>query len=634
MPSFDVKDRSRHATFTRRTALLSVGMASVFGLLAVRLHKLQIVDGDFYLTRAEKNRISVRLLVPPRGWIFDRFGVTLAGNRRNYRVLIVPEQTPAGFEAMLDTLGGVFSLPERMRARALREAAANPPFAPIVVAENLSWDDFARLNLGLPYLQGVHPDVGETRDYPFGEELSHVLGYVAQVAPEDKTGADRPDDPLLDLPGFRIGKRGVEQALDGHIRGHAGTSQVEVNAYGRVIRELARDDGRPGNDVYLTVDRELQHFVHERLNGVSAAAVVMDVHSGDVLALVSTPGFDPNAFNTGLTTGQWNALTEDMYKPLLNKAVSGVYPPGSTFKAVTALAALELGAITPDFSVVCRGKVTLGGHDFHCWRRGGHGRVDLYRGLKQSCDSFFYEVARRLGIDGLHEGALRLGLGQPMGIELPGERSGLVPDRNWKYANFGEPWQLGETLIVGIGQGYLLMTPLQLCTLAARIASGRNVQPRIIHTREGERRPEPQALEFSQETLSTVRHALNGVVNEPDGTAFGSRIREAGMEMAGKTGTAQVRRITMAERATGVRANSELPWKLRDHSLFFAYAPVAAPRYACAVVVEHGANSLVTAAPATRDILLFAQQRDPLIQRTAYPVAAAAPASAPVRQRL
>jgi penicillin-binding protein 2 len=621
MPFFDAQDQSRYTTFSRRTAILGGGMAAVFGIIAGRLYQLQILNGDVYLTRAEENRISERLLAPPRGRILDRFGVSLASNRRNYRALMVPEQTAAGFEETLDALAKVITVPDEARRRILREGRRSKTFVPVVVAENLAWEDFARLNLYLPYLPGVQPDVCETRDYPYAEELSHVLGYVAQVSPEDKKSADNPEDPLLDLPGFRIGKKGIEKALDGEIRGKAGAHRVEVNVYGRTIRELNRVDGDNGDDVYLTIDQELQHAIYERMKGQSGGCTVMDTETGDVLALVSTPGFDPNAFNVGLSNEQWKSLTTDEYKPLTNKVVSGMYPPGSTFKMVTALAALESGLMDENTKFLCTGGTRLGNHVFHCWKRGGHGTLDLHLGLKDSCDCYFYEVARKIGIDAILDMARRLGFGTATGIDIPGERSGFVPSREWKRKTFKEDWQLGETLIAGIGQGFLQVTPLQLCTYAARLASGKMVSPRLVHARG--KLPDVAPLPVVAEHLAAVRGGMNAVMNEGGGTAWGSRIKQAGFEMAGKTGTAQVRRISTAERAGGVRSNDSLPWRLRDHALFVAFAPVAAPRYACSVVIEHGSSGSGFAAPIARDALLLAQQRGILDRNTAFPIATA-----------
>lgn len=625
MAEFDKQDKGRYATFTRRALMLSGGMATIGSLLAARLYQLQVVDGQTYFTQAEDNRISERLLLPRRGRILDRFGVSLASARRNYRVTLVPEQARDGIGATLDALAKIIPLPERTRARVLKDATIYRSFVPLLVAENLTWEEFSRVSLNLPYLRGVQPDIGETRDYPYPEESSHILGYVAAVSPEDKAAAKTPSDPLLDAPGFRIGKRGIERTFDADIRGSAGASRVEVNAYGRVIRELDRRSGEAGKDVHLTIDRELQKLIHDQLKGESAGAAVMDVETGDVLALVSTPGYDPNSFNVGMPRDQWTELTGSDHKPLINKVLSGAYPPGSTFKTVTALAALDAGIITPSSVFNCSGKFTLGGHDFHCWKRGGHGAMNLRGGLKNSCDSYFYQVALKLGIDGLSAAAKRLGLGAPTGIEIPGERSGFIPDRYWKQATFKEPWQQGESLVAGIGQGYVLATPLQLCMLAARIASGMQVSPRIVHSLGNQKleRPVLEPVGFSEEALEAVREAMNATANEPGGTAFAWRIKDKAFAMAGKTGTAQVRVITTAERATGVRRNENLPWTLRDHGLFIGYAPVDKPRYACAVVVEHGGVAAHPQVIVARDALAFAQSRDILGRPPSFPMTSA-----------
>ncbi len=623
MPLFDRKDKSRYATFSRRTLLAAGGMTGIFAVLAGRLYQLQILDFDQFMTEAEENRINERLLAPARGRILDRFAVELANDRRNYRVLLTAEQATGGISESLDAIGRLIEISDARRKKILREIAQNKPFVPIAVVENLNWEAFSRLSLNLPYLPGVQLDVGETRAYPFADELSHIVGYVAAVSEEDRKNGN---DPLLSLPDFRVGKRGIEKEFDEEIRGQAGVSRVEVNAYGRVIRELSRDPGIPGQDVYLTIDQDVQKFAAERLGGESAACAVMDVETGDVIALVSSPGFDPNLFNVGISTAEWNALTDNDHKPLLNKVLSGTYPPGSTFKPVTALAALDAGVAVPGYTVFCSGVYTFGNHQFHCWKRGGHGTLDLRGALKHSCDVFFYETARRVGIDKLEQTAHALGLGKVTGIELPGERAGVIPGREWKRKTLHAAWQQGETLIAGIGQGYVLLTPLQLCMLTARIASGRAVSPRLVHSVGAHARPHRAAprLPFSDDALAAVRSGMDGVTNEPGGTAYAWRINEAGFEMAGKTGTAQVRRITKAERATGVMKNEHLPWRLRDHALFIAYAPVEKPRYACAILVEHGAVAAHPQVQMARDILLYTQKKDPLRIPPAYPVTAAA----------
>jgi penicillin-binding protein 2 len=622
MPLFDSKDKGRYATFSRRMLMMGGGVTAVLAAIGVRLYELQIVEGDIFRTKARENSVSERLVVPLRGRIIDRFGVELADNRRNYRILLTPEQATEGVEAALDMIGRVIVITPHERQRILREIAGNKKFMPTTVAENLSWEEYALVNEHLPYLPGVQPDVGETRDYPFGDELSHVLGYVAAVSPND---LQDDSDPLLELPGFRIGKRGIEKAFDAEVRGHAGISRMEVNAYGREIRELSRDPAESGADVYLTIDRQVQQFAFQRLGSESAACAVMDVSNGDVIALVSTPGYDPNLFNVGISPQQWHDLLTDDHTPLIDKALAGLYPPGSTFKPTVALAALDAGAITPEFSVLCTGSLAFGNYVFHCWRKHGHGHVNLHRGIAQSCDIYFYEVARRLGIDGIEAAAHKMGFGQPTGIEVPGERAGVVPGRAWKKRVYGVPWQQGETLNTGIGQGYVLVTPIQLCTAAARIASGNSVSPRLVKVvgRELQQRAALDRLAFSADAFAAVRAGMNAVTNEPGGTAFPWRITQPGFEMAGKTGTAQVRKISLAEHEAGVIKNAKLPWKLRDHSLFMAYAPVSQPKYAAAIIQEHSGAAEHPHVQMVRDILLFTQQRDPAKLPTAYPVSAA-----------
>ena len=624
MPLFDKKDKSRYATFTRRALGVSGGMTLVFGILGGRLYQLQIRDGEEYKAEAEDNRVSERLIAPPRGRIYDRFGVELANNRRNYRVLLVSEQASEGVPEALDTISKVIQLNDVQKKRIAQTIAENKKFVPVPVAENLSWEEFSRINMHLPYLPGVQPDVGESRDYPYADAMVHILGYVAAVSPEDINGDD---DPLLTQPGFRIGKRGIEKTFDRDVRGEAGASRVEVNAYGRVIRELGHEAGTPGKDVWLTIDAELQKFTAQRLDGQSAACVVMDVNNGDVLTLASTPGYDPNWFNNGVTDTQWRQLTTTDYKPLLNKAIGGTYPPGSTFKTAMALAAVDNGM--DDLVVDCTGSIRLGDHVFYCdaWKIGGHGNCSLQRGIQVSCDVYFYEVARRLGIDKMADAAHALGLGSPTGIELPGELGGLIPTRAWKMARFGVAWQQGETLVNGIGQGYVLTTPMQLCMQAARIASGKAVSPRLTHQVGATPSPRPgfAPLPFSDKAFAMVREGMGMAVNAPGGTAYGSRILQAGFEMAGKTGTAQVRRITAEERHGGLTPQSQLPWAYREHALFVAFAPVEQPRYAISVVLEHGGNAHTEPqVQFARDILSFAQTRDILGKPTAYPIKSAA----------
>ncbi len=607
----DGKEQLRFRSFTRRTAVMGAGALGVFGLLFGRLYQLQVRDADQYRVKAEENRVKVRLLAPLRGRIVDRFGVEVAGNRTNLRVLLVPEDTgDIPVEHVLDKLAQVIELDDSRRARVLRAVRRQAPFVPVTVTDNLNWRDFAQVNMFSPDLPGTQAEVGDTRFYPFGTDLAHVLGYVAAVSEDDLD-----DDPLLRLPGFRIGKNGIERQLDRRLRGTRGTRQVEVNAGGRIIRDLDRVEGTPGEEAVLTLDMDVQRVAAAALEGESGAAVVLDIHTGEVIACASVPGFDPNAFNRGLRQSEWNALINNPYKPLINKAVAGQYPPGSTIKPVVALAALHHGTMDPDERINCTGKTTLGNHIFHCWKRGGHGPMNMHEGIKHSCDIYFYELARRLGIDRLAEVLREFGLGTTYDFELPGEKEGLVPTRGWKLAVTGQPWVMGETYNVGIGQGSMLATPLQLAVMTARLANGgKAVVPRVVRS-VGEdllvATNDVPRIAIDPAHIQRVLRAMNAVTNDLRGTAFRSRLTGEGMSMAGKTGTAQVRRITMAERESGLRTHEETPWHLRDHALFVGYGPVEAPRYAVSVIVEHGGGGSKAAAPRARDIMRAALLRDP-----------------------
>lgn len=599
------RDTDRFRQFTRRALLLAGGQSVLFSILAGRLYYLQVLQAEKYTTLAEDNRINLRLLPPPRGYIFDRAGRALATNQLDYRIVVVAEEA-GDVEATLDALAEVVPVAESDRKRVLKEIKRKRRFVPVTVRENLSWEEVAGIEVNALDLPGISIEEGQSRLYPHGELFSHVVGYVAAVAENDLNG-----DPLMELPGFRIGKAGVEKVYDLPLRGSGGRSQVEVNAVGRVIRELDRKEGQPGSNLALTVDLELQQYAYDRFGEEVGSAIVIDVQTGDVIALVSNPGYDPNAFARGLTGDEWRALIHNPRGPLHNKAISGQYPPGSTFKPAVALAALEKGAITPQTRIICRGEVSLGSAVFHCWRRGGHGSVDLHLGITQSCDCYFYEVARRTGIDAIAATANRLGIGVPSGIDLPAEKKGLMPTRSWKEAKMGAGWLPGETLVAGIGQGYVLATPLQLAVMTARIANGNYaVAPRLVREvapapgQPAVPRPSPEKLHITPAHLRLVQEGMASVVNAPNGTAKGAAIHDPEWLMAGKTGTAQVRRITLAERATGVKKNEHLPWEKRDHALFIGYAPVDAPRYAVAVMVEHGGGGSKVAAPIARDILI------------------------------
>lgn len=608
------RDADGTKLISRRALLLGGGQAVLLATLVGRMYYLQVIEADKYATLAEQNRINIRLIPPPRGRILDRNGVPLAVNQQNYRVLVVAEQTD-DIGDTLDALANIVAIGDHDRARIIRESERRPSFAAVMVRENLSWEEMARIEINAPDLPGVMIDVGQSRSYPLNDLGAHILGYVSAVSESDLQGTT---DPLLELPGFRIGKAGIEKVYDLALRGKGGTSQVEVNAVGRVIRELSRDEGQPGADLNLAIDVDLQRYAMDRLGDESAAAVMMDIHTGEVLVMASTPSFDPNAFNRGLTGDEWKDLTTNPRSPLTNKAIAGQYAPGSTFKLMTALAALESASITADTKVFCPGEMSLGNITFHCWKKGGHGSLDLLGGIKNSCDVYFYEIARRTGFERIAEMAKRFGLGSPSGLDLPGERSGVVPNKAWKAATLAQPWYPGETLVNAIGQGYVTATPLQLAVMTARVANGgyavapHLAKDRLIGNRLLPRKASDwQDLGVSGQSLSLVRRGMGMVVNEPGGTAFGARIMDPAMAMAGKSGSAQVRRISMHERETGVKKNESLPWKERDNALFVAFAPVAAPRYAVAICVEHGGGGSAVAAPIARDLLIAAQRGAP-----------------------
>lgn len=601
-------EKTRTLLFSRRAALLAGAQMAVLGGLGARMYYLQVLEGERYQTLAEDNRVSLRLIAPQRGTIVDRNGDFLAINVENYRVLIVPEQA-GSLQATLTRLGRVIALDAADIERVKREASRRRPFVPIQVRDNLTWAEVSRIGVNTPDLPGVNIDVGLTRHYPYGREMAHVVGYVAAVSEEELTG-----DPVLELPGFRIGKNGVERTFDEKLRGKAGTSQVEVNAVGRIIKELSRDEGQPGETARLTIDMRLQAYAARRVwDEKSCAVVVMDAHDGAVRALVSKPSYDPNAFADGLDRASWRALVDNPYAPLTNKAIAGQYAPGSTFKIAVMLAALEEG-VPLDHTIYCPGFLEFGNRRFHCWKRWGHGDMDMTDAFSQSCDVWYYEVARRLGIDTIAKYARMLGLGERRGIELMGERAGLMPDRDWKRGALGEPWHPGETLVAGIGQGYVLTTPLQLAVMTARVVNGgRAVEPRLAEPPPGpDGAPAPAPafplLPVRQSSLEALARALDEAVNTERGTAYGARIEDAALAMGGKTGTAQVRRITTAERESGVRENDELPWHLRDHALFVGTAPIRRPRFVVSVVVEHGGSGSRAAAPVARDVLVKAHE--------------------------
>jgi len=590
---------------SRRAMVLGGIQGLVIGTLAWRMRDLQITQSSEYRLLSDGNRIRDRMILPERGMVFDRNGVPLAENLPNYRIVMIREQA-GDVRSVLAQLARIIELPLERREEIFKSMRRFGPSKKVPVVEQLSWEDFARVSANAPALPGIITEVGLNRNYPMVEDYSHVIGYVGPVSEADLKRFEDPDQLILS-PGFQIGKTGLEREKGALLRGVAGTQRVEVNAVGRVMRELGRNDALKGADIQLTLDHDLQHYAQYRLEGESAAAVVMDVNSGDVRAMASTPGFDPNKFIRGISSKYWNSLIENEYRPLADKTISGAYPPGSTVKMVTALAALEEGVVDPDEEIMCRGYIEVGNRRFHCWKRGGHGRMNLTNGLKQSCDVYYYEISQRIGIEKMALMARRFGYGAKPPLPLPSISSGLTPNKQWKFDRYKDEWRIGDTLNAAIGQGFVLASPMQLAVMTARLASGRAVQPRIVQRINGMAEPLERApdMQLTPKNLDLVKLGMFRVSNETRGTAYRSRIEEPTLAMAGKTGTAQVKGISLEERAAGLN-DDEVPWKYRDHALFVGFAPYDNPRYAISVVIEHGGSGSGAAAPVARDIMLRA----------------------------
>ena len=595
---------------TRRALFMGGCMAAMVAVLGARMRYLGVEQADQFRLLAEENRINIRLIPPARGLIQDRNGKLIAGNEQNYRVVITREtagEAAGGVEEVLNRLSHVIPLTAEDMTDLLKVIERNSPFVPITVADRLNWEDFSKVAVNGPALPGVTPEVGLSRVYPRDFDFAHVVGYVGPVSEKDLEGIETPD-PLLRIPKFQIGKIGVERWMEETLRGAAGTKRIEVNAFGRVMRELDREEGLAGGDLRLTIDVDVQNFVQARLGEESAACVIMDVNNGDIIAAVSSPSFDPNLFVRGISQTDYSGLTENDNRPLANKVVQGLYPPGSTFKMVTALAALEAGIITPESTVKCPGYFEVSGTRFNCWKRGGHGRVDLQKSLAESCDVFYYDTAMKVGIEKIAEMGRKLGFGIRHDLPMSAIAEGVMPDKAWKLESQKAEWVIGDTVNASIGQGYVLTSPLQLAVMAARIASGTQVVPRIVQAINDQRVPVAavEGLGIEGSKLRAVQMAMYEVVNGAQGTGRSSRIVDETMKMCGKSGTAQVRNFSAGEKADGVTANADLPWKLRDHALFVCFAPAESPKYAVSVVVEHGGGGSAVAAPIARDAMLRA----------------------------
>ncbi|WP_174280180.1 penicillin-binding protein 2 [Sphingomonas bacterium] len=568
-------------TFSRRAWLLGVGQGAVGLALATRMGWLAIAQNAHYRTLSESNRVNTTPVPPRRGWIVDRHGVPLANNRTVFRVDLVPERLE-DLERELRLVADLLGLPPEEVERVRLDVHAAAGFQPVQVAENVGWERFAAVSLRQPELPGIAPSRGFSRAYPAGAAVAHLTGYVGAANAEQYKAEH---DPLLVTPGFKLGKDGLEKMLEHQLRGKAGAKRVEVTARGKLVAELATRPDLPGATQRLTIDAGLQEFVARRLGTNSGSAVVIDCRDGGILALASMPAYDPNSFSAGISHLEWDMLSQDDHVPLMNKVTQGLYPPGSTVKPMHALA-LQAAGVDPHARVNCTGELRVGTGRFHCHVRHGHGPIDMRNAIVQSCDIYFFEMVRRLGYDRIAPIARAMGLGQRFDLPLATQRYGTVPDSAWKRRRYKSNLTVADGINAAIGQGYVLANPLQLAVMAARLASGRALVPALL---AGHVRPDVPDLPFAPEHLQLVREAMWGVVNG-GGTGGAARLEIPGVAIAAKTGTAQVRRITMAERARGVLRNEALPFKLRDHALFVCFAPADRPRYAAAVVIEHGGH--------------------------------------------
>lgn len=598
---------SDEGIITRRTAMLGAGGVGIFGVLSSRLYYLQVVKAEDYRALSDDNRFNFNITIPSRGRILDRYGENLAVNRQDYRVVMIPEQV-TDVEATLKRVSDILPLNDKILKRIKKDMRDHAGFVPILIDDHLDWKTFSALNLNIPDLPGIIPEVGEGRFYPNEGIFAHTLGYVGRADPRD---VQKDDDPMLRQPTFRIGKTGVESATDKTLRGSAGKLKVEVNALGRVVREWPdpKDEAVDGKDVWLTIDAELQRYAAELFEEDSGGIAVIDTMTGELRTLLSMPTFDGNMFVSGLTQEDMNALNNDEKRPQYNKVLSGGYPPASTFKMAVMLAGLESGLINAEAKTVCTQKLRVGNRNFHCWKRGGHGPVNMREALKNSCDIYFYELGQVIGMDRIAEMGRKLGFGTAFDIGISGVKSGIMPDPAWKQARLGNGWRTGDTLNASIGQGFVLATPLQLAVMAGRIANGQKaLMPNLII---GQDLPDLENLDIAPENIAFVQEAMWSVCEEPGGTAYRDNgVGIKGFDMAGKTGTGQVRGISTSERQSRLRKNEELPWKLRDHSIFVGYAPYNTPRFAVGCIVEHGGSGSKRAASIVRAVLNRALERD------------------------
>ena len=606
-------------TINRRMFIIGAAKFIIFSGIIVRLFSLQIKDNKKYSTLSDKNRLREWRLPPIRGEFLDYFDNVIAGNNRVYELHVIPEQVE-DFRYLIVRLKEILNLTNSQFEKIIKQKNQQKPWETLIVSKNLTWEQFSKVNHYLYDLVGAKPVISVSRNYPYDESYTHVLGYVSEASENDILNNQSIKDNLV--PGLKVGKTGLEKSFEDQLIGTNGIQRYEVNAYGKRINQVDQIDGLKGNTIKLTLDTEIQKKSAELLRGMAGSINVMDIYTGDIIAMQSSPSFDPNLFIFGISQDDWQLIRNNPLKPLVNKSLSGLYSPGSTFKPMVALSALENNIITKNFKVNCTGKTEMYGQTYHCWKEKGHGVVNLKEAMKQSCDTYFYEIARKLGVDRLRETSIKFGLGDKvLDKTFNNEKKGLVPDTKWKKNNLGKGWVLGETLITGIGQGYIQTTPLQLCLMTAQLANGGfKIYPKITINEKDKTAIEIKELmnegqdfinsfnedQYTQlfdkkENIELIRNSMFASTNEIRGTSYSSRIEDPKYQFAGKTGTSQVKRITEAERELDL-ATKDIVYKNRDHALFIAFGPFKNPRYALSIVIEHGGSGSSVAAPLAKEL--------------------------------
>ena len=630
MSFFSKSIQSKSTTVTRRMFILSAIKTIFFISIICRLFYLQISENIKWRSLSDRNRLREWKITPQRGVIEDYFGNKIAKNTQIFQLHMIPEDVP-NLEELFFKLSKIISFDERAKRNLLRRLKKRKPWQPIIISENLTWTEFSRLNLFLHETNGIKPVVALARQYVNDGSSTHIIGYVSDVSAKDLDGNKLFRE--INTPGLKIGKTGLEKSLNEDIIGKPGLQRFEVNAYGKRIKELKIIQGVVGKDFRTTIDQEIQKYGTDLIKDKSGSICVMDIYTGDIVSLVSTPTFDANKFVHGISSKDWNNLITNEKKPLINKSLSGLYPPGSTIKPIVALSCLENDVINPKLIVQCNGSIEMYGQKYHCWKEKGHGYMNLRSAIKQSCDVYFYEIARRLGVDRLSITAKEFGMGTRTFNNFYEEKSGVVPDTKWKLKTLGKGWVIGETLISGIGQGYYQRTPLQLCLMMSQIANGGyKIEPRIIDDKyaiqskinawrnkftskdENLDQPELKKLFRNKENIKFVQDALFGATNEPMGTSYRSRHTKDEYIYAGKTGTSQIRTISAEQRRLKLK-NKDLPYEQRDHALFIAFAPYKSPRYAISIVIEHGGAGSTGAAPIAKKLIKKILERHKLRKR-------------------